>query len=455
MGLKYIEPVKSIILLLLILLSLTLTFTIWTYSPNYDLTDTPVVNISIAEKKKMEDVVKPYRLLTSQPENLRGSNSVVDINNVINPMKNWEIETVKLYNNNTTPQQINELINKPYTSTLFFTADVPIESYNSILKFMDPIFPNTSFNRLVIDWSSKGGAVGQVEDEKESSEGVTLYFISTTLKKIYTANVAKEDITSFSDRMIKSANAMQVYNEIVRAGKLSLYTTSHPEKVVQYTYLVEEVDTNRFKDALFNIPSLVVRRSNPVGTGEQFTDDNALMTVDPVSKRLSYVQPSAEGEFTGKSSELLYNSLSFVNEHDGWTDDYRFSRMNKESSQVNYQLYFDGLPVFSKDMLATEIVEVWGSNRIYRYNRPYYTLNAVPIPSIDIELLSGLDAYESLSSIPNLQVSSIDDLVQGYSISKDEDQPLFTLVPSWYYLVNGTWLRLSPDSLGGGNYGLE
>lgn len=450
---KYIEPVKSVILLLLILLSLTLTFTIWTYSPNYDTTEPPVVNISIAEKKKMEDVVKPYRLLISQPENLRGSYSIVDINNIINPMKNWEVETVKLFSNNTNAGQINELINKPYTSTLFFQADVPIESYSPILKFMDPIFPNSTFNRLVIDWSSK--SVDQRAEEKEMGEGVTLYFISTTLNKIYTANVAKEDIIGFSARMVKTANVMKEYKEITRDGKLSLYTTSNIEKVVQYTYLVEEIDTNRFKDALFNIPSLVVRRSNPVGSGEQYTDDNALMTVDPISKRLSYVHPASEGEFLGKPSELLYNSLSFVNEHDGWTDDYRFSRMNKESSQVNYQLYFDGLPVFSKDLLATEIVQVWGSNRVYRYNRPYYTLNALPITSIDVELPSGQNAYELLNLVPSLQVSLIDDLVQGYYISKDEDQPLFTLVPSWYYLLNGVWLRLSPETVGGGTYGLE
>ena len=450
---KYIEPVKSIILLLLILLSLTLTFTIWTYSPKYDTTEPPVVNISIAEKKKMEDVIKPYRLLISQPENLRGSYSIVDINNVINPMKNWEIETVKLYSNNTNAGQVNELINKPYTSTLFFQADIPIESYSSILKFLDPIFPNSSFNRLVIDWSSK--SVDQRVEEKESDQGATLYFISTTLNKIYTANVTKEDIFGFSERMVKTSNAMLEYKEIVREGKVSLYTTSNPEKVVQYTYLVEEIDTNRFKDALFNIPSLVVRRSNPVGSGEQYTDDNALMTVDPISKRLSYVHPASEGEFLGKSSELLYNSLSFVNEHDGWTDDYRFSRMNKNASQVNYQLYFDGLPVFSKDMLTTEIVQVWGSNRVYRYNRPYYTLNALPITSTDLELPSGQNAYELLSLAPNSQVSLIEDLVQGYYISKDEDQPLFTLVPSWYYQVNGSWLRLSPETIGGGTYGLE
>ena len=36
MGLKYIEPIKSIILLLLVLLSITFTFSIWTYSPRLD-----------------------------------------------------------------------------------------------------------------------------------------------------------------------------------------------------------------------------------------------------------------------------------------------------------------------------------------------------------------------------------------------------------------------------------
>ena len=68
MGLKYIEQVKSVILLLLILLSFTLTFSIWTYSPSFDPNETPVVDIAIAEKKKLEDVVKPYRLMLSQED---------------------------------------------------------------------------------------------------------------------------------------------------------------------------------------------------------------------------------------------------------------------------------------------------------------------------------------------------------------------------------------------------
>ncbi|CAM5506756.1 Regulatory protein YycH domain-containing protein OS=Lysinibacillus sphaericus OX=1421 GN=LS41612_00490 PE=4 SV=1 [Lysinibacillus sphaericus] len=34
---KYIEPVKSIVLFLLVMLSVVLTFIIWTYTPDYNV----------------------------------------------------------------------------------------------------------------------------------------------------------------------------------------------------------------------------------------------------------------------------------------------------------------------------------------------------------------------------------------------------------------------------------
>ena len=48
------------------------------------------------------------------------------------------------------------------------------------------------------------------------------------------------------------------------------------------------------------------------------------------TKRLSYVHPAAESENSGIPSELIQNTLNFVNEHDGWTDDYRYSRYESE-----------------------------------------------------------------------------------------------------------------------------
>ncbi|TQR11535.1 YycH family regulatory protein [Psychrobacillus soli] len=442
MGLKYIEQVKSVILLLLILLSLTLTFTIWTYSPSYNMNETPVVDIAIAEKKRMEDVVKPYRLLLSQEESLSGSENTQMIEDVLNSMKNWEIQTVELLNNQASDQQINEYTKKPNRMTFFFPAEVPFKIYDNILNFTDYSLPNASFDRLIVEWS------------ESPSEKMNLYFISTITQKVYTANIGNANQETFIKRLKKQTIDLPVYNEIERVNRLSLYVTTSPKIMSSYSYIVEEIAPEKFKNALFTTPSLV--RSNPLGTsGQEYTDDSALMNVDFIFKRLSYVHPASESDQVGKSDELIQQSLNFVNEHNGWTDDYRYSRINFSTKQVSYQLYFLGMPVFSKDT-ATEIIQYWGTNRVYRYIRPYYTLDvSTPAKKRDVQLQSGQNIYDLIYSLSDKKVSSIDDIAIGYNLSQDDQEKVLNLEPSWYYLANGSWIRVTPELLGGGKFGLE
>ncbi len=440
MGLKYLEQVKSAILLLLIVMSLTLTFSIWTYSPSYETIDAPIVNIAIAEKRKMEDVVKPYRVIISQGDNLRGSNSSSIIDREMNSMKSWEVQTVELLNNQATASQINEYINGSNKMTFFYQAEVPIRTFASILMFGDTIYPDTSFNRLVVDWS------------KEAREGISLFFINTNTQKVYRAGVEKEDRNAFVERINSQVRTLPIYNEVENKGKLSLYVSASPEKLTRSTYYMEDIATERFKNALFSNPSLV--RTNPLGTsGLEYTDDSALMKVDFQNRNLSYFHPASESSYSISPAELIQNSLGFVNEHDGWTNDYRYTRMNPTNQQVIYQLHYAGLPVFSYDT-ATEIVQYWGANRVYRYNRPYYTLNSLPINK-EVVLPSGQEIYNLLSVLPDVRISSINDIMPGYQLSRNTNQPLVTLEPTWYYSLNGTWIRISDEILGGGKSGLE
>lgn len=442
MGLKYIEQVKSVILLLLILLSLTLTFTIWTYSPSYNTNDTPVVDIAIAEKKRMEDVVKPYRLLFSQEESLNGSENTQVIEDVLNSMKNWEIQTVELLNNQASDQQINEYTKIPNRMTFFFPAEVPFKIYDNILNFTDYSLPNASFNRLIVEW------------DDNPSEKMNLYFISTTTQKVYAANISNANQENFVKRLKKQTIDLPVYNEIERVNRLSLYVTASPKSMSSYSYFVEKIAPDKFKNALFTNPSLV--RSNPLGvSGQEYTDDSALMNVDYLYKKLSYVHPASESDTVGKPDELIQQSLNFINEHNGWTDDYRYSRLNSSTKQVSYQLYFLGMPVFSDDT-ATEITQYWGTNRVYRYIRPYYTLDApTPEKKREVPLQSGQDIYDLIHSLSDKKVSSIDDIVLGYNLSQDDEQEIINLEPSWYYLANGSWIRVTPELLGGDKFGLE
>lgn len=424
---------------MLVLLSLSLTFTIWTYSPTYDTNETPILDISIAEKKRLEDVIKPYRLLFSQGETITGSATVPNIDRVLNLMKSWQIQTVQLHDSEATSEEINEYITSPNRSTFFFTTDVPIKTYSNVLTFADHNLPDASFDRLVLDWNTP------VADE------MTLYFISTIQRKVYSAVIDKVDKEGFANRILKPAIKFSEYHEIVKEGKLSLFVSNNPIDAVTYTYYLGEVPPERFKNALFNNPSLV--RSNPVGTSiQEFTDDSALMKVDFLTKKLSYVHPASESENSRTPAELIQSSLNFVNEHNGWTDDYRYSRMNIKDQQIDYQLYFQGLPVFSNDT-ATEITQYWGINRVYRYIRPYYSLDiSVLLRKREVQLASGHAIYDLLASIPDLDIASVEELKTGYYLSQGDQ---LNLEPSWYYLLNGTWNRISPEILGGVNFGLE
>ena len=439
---KYIEQVKSVVLVLLILLSFTLTFSIWSYSPVTYTNKAAIVDISIAEKKNLEDIIKPYRMIISEENVLKGSFASQPIEFVLNSMKKWEIQTVGLASNKAEPNQINDLIKAPNHASFFFAADVPIEILSNILNFADDNFPIGNFNRLIIDWN------------EDISDSMTLYFISTSEQKIYTATAQKVDKLRFTKHVLEQAETMQVYNEIVRNDKLSLYVSSMPENIVSYTNSIKPIEPDKFKDALFNNPSLV--RSNPVGMSEQqFTDDSALMDVNFTYKSLHYVHPASESENSGNSVDLIKNSLNFVNEHNGWTDDYRYSRMNIASRLINYQLYFAGLPVFSRDTLA-EITQYWGVDQVYRYFRPIYSLDAsIPYETREVQIAPGQTIYDFLSTATDINMDSIDDIVIGYYLSRDDDLSLFNLEPSWYYLESGIWVRVSPDLLGGAKFGLE
>jgi regulatory protein YycH of two-component signal transduction system YycFG len=441
-GLKYIEQVKSIVLILLILLSFTLTFSVWTYTPVIPTNEADIVDISIAKKKSLEETIRPYRMIISQDNALKGSFANQPIDFVIKKMKTWEIQTVELASNKVNTDQINEFIKNPNRASFFFTADVPIEIFGNILNFANRNFPEVYVNRLIVDWNN------------DSPDSMTLYFISTSQQKIYSATAENVDKLAFTERILEQAETMQVFNEIVRDNKLSLYVSSVPENILSYNYSIKEVETDKFKDALFNNPSLV--RSNSVSMSEQqYTDDSALMNINFSYKSLNYVHPASEHESSANPVDLIQNSLNFVNEHNGWTDDYRYFRMNTATRQINYQLYFAGLPVFSRDTL-TEISQYWGVDRVYRYFRPYYSLNvAIPLGTREVAMTSGQAIYNFLSTKTDVNISSIDDLVIGYYLSRDDDQSLFNLEPSWYYLESGSWVRVSPDLLGGAKFGLE
>lgn len=443
---KRIEFIKSIVLAFLIGLSIVLTFSIWTYTPKYDFIEQPpTVDVSIAEKQNLGEVIKPYKLLYHFEDGYKGTTVTEEIDTLIESMKSWTITDLTLEDQSYENEKLVSFMRQPNQFTLFFQGDVPLPVFDNILNLDHTNIPEVSFDRLVVDWSS-------------SSSMINMSFISQRNNWKYRAKVRVPDSNHFYKSLITKTKDYMEYKEVAMSSQHFLAVPAMPIELIRNTYYHEETSPGKFRDGLFNDPN-AVRRSQIGSNLEEYQDDHALMTVDTAMKTLSFVHPVVESKEMAIPSELLLNTIDFVNEHGGWTDEYRYSYMNPLQRRVKFQLYIHGIPVWSDSTItSTEIEQVWGEDRIFKYTRPYYTLNLTLPSETDIaELPSGTDVVEAISKIDLIDVNDIEEIMPAYYMMHEEDNSrLFILEPSWYYSLNGNWIRFSPKQLeGGGSSGLE
>ncbi len=437
---KYIEPVKSIVLFLLVMLSVVLTFIIWTYTPDYKVIEqTEGKEILIGTQKKIEDVIKPYKALYSSEEELTGTVSNGAMKDIMNIFHGWNILDLVRVNNNISPANVNEMIRANNRMTVFFAGEIPFSELGTIFNFGEKELPETTFNRIIIDWTNY------------ANKEVQMYFISSSNKSLLRSHVSITNANQFAKDIIEPSKLHSAYKEVERDGYTSLYVPNDTIESVKYTYYMNELSPELFKNVLFSEPN-VVQRNVESATFEKYTDGLSLMTVDTRFKSLTYVYPAAESSESIEPSKLFKDSFEFINEHGGFTADYRYVSSNPSKNQIEYQLYLQGFPVYS-DQASTRIKTVWGDNRIFRYNRPYFSLD---ISEKEIkELPSGTEIVEKIHKLNNIVLSDIDEIAVGYYLTQDENLRLFTLEPSWFVIRNGSWVLLTPEMLGGVKNGLE
>lgn len=440
---KYVEQVKSIFLLFLVVLSLILTFLIWTYTPNYKIIEeTEVGQISIGEAKNIKDVIKPYRLLIREDNRWTGTVASKTINDLMENLSKFQATNLKYLQSNVTDEKINNMLRLDERMTLFFPSEVPFDVFKSVLKFSQNKFPEETFDRLIIDWS-----------KHNQNNTLQLYFVNVKNRTIYSTNVSISD-DYFNSTFMKAAQKSIDFQEVERGDTLSLYVPQDSTKLVQYTYYVDEISPDTFRDTLFTDPNIVQKNSESVDS-TKYTDGMALMTADTKSKLINYVYPASESITEIPAARLFHDSFEFINGHGGITGDYRYVDMDVSKHETEYQLYMEGFPVFS-GITSTSIMTIWGENQIFRYKRPYYLLDMdISSEKKVLTLPSGPEMIELLKNSGEIRLSDIDEIMMGYYLTKIDNDLLYTLEPSWFAIRNGSWTRLTPELLGGAKYGLE
>ena len=439
---KYVEPIKSIILTFLVLLSISLTLMIWSYEPDYDFLEDPdVEQIVIGEEKPFRDIVRPYKALFADNNTLHGTVSVAALDQSMDLLASLDIGNIRVAQDNATSQNINKLLNEDEQIVLFFNTTIPLETLNLVLNFNQNNVDNVQFDRIILNTKNLA-----------NTQAIELRFINTKANVIYRAAATVTNENTVRNRIQNLVRNSFEYREFERPNELSLYLPKNNTDVTQYTYFIDETSQDLLTGTLFTDAPIL--KKTVEGNLVKYNDSMSYMTLDTTVKTMNYVNGSAENPHVEPAAKLLNETYNFVNDHGGFNADFRLSAIDRSQKQVEYQLFFQGHPVYSSTMY-TRISTVLGDNKLFRYRRPYYELKTdITTEETFKELSKGEQVIEYL----NAQVASpnsIDDLVIGYLLVQDQNTGLFVLEPNWFAVSENSWTQIIPPHEGSVNIGLE
>lgn len=446
---KYVEHVKTIVLFLLIFLSLALTFSIWTFTPEFEeIETTQAVEVDLGESKTVEQVIKPLKVLYHGEDETTGTIEQKNIDLLLTTMKKWQINEIIEVQEDASTSLLTSYMHDPNRAVLYFPAPVPFPVLGSIMQITAESLQEASFDRIVVVWG-------------DSDQGdFSLYFINSKSGRIHKGIASAAELDQFKSKIINPAlKDFDSYITQEDLGVLPIYVPENEQQIQTHRYLMEEIARQRFIEGLFENPSQV-ESSGDLENEEYSDESDAIMAADGGKKSINYVQPQAETSDPAIPSELIFNTVDFVNGHSGWTNDYRYFNIEPLNQKINYRLYLNNLPVFSSSYVDS-LQLTWGidaeTEQIFRYYRPYYTLEALGGEPRTMELASGSSALHAVSHTKGLNLETVTDVIVGYEMMRDDKDPdrLVTLKPTWFYKANGKWTPLSDEELGGDHFGLE
>lgn len=439
---KY-EKIKSAILTVLVLVSIFLTWNLWTYQPNYATMEKNnyVAVVSLSEKKEVKKIIRPDKVFFHQKGEHYGTTNAVELEKLIKEISRWSFSDVK--NITDKAGNINNLIHSNDSAEIVYPTDVPVDLYRNVLNFEEKNLPSFNFDRIVINV------------ENADKENGIVYFISTINQQVYSSSISSTFINDFNRAFYKNAFQYPHYVAFNATESRTIFLAEDKTDMMEYKYFPVTLNSEEFKDALFNDPSFV--QKSFVYQGEEYTNNSSKMNINYSKNLLLYVNPTAESNYVENSSELIKRSIDFVNEHGGWTDSYRYVEKDEKNHRVTFRLYsMEGYPVFNEGGV-TEINETWGRNEISKYIRPNISLE-LPLKTEmqKVALPSGNDVIHFLQNKKNFKPELLEDVVLGYHFEKDsKESRLILLKPMWFYRYNKIWNKITMEDLGGMNNGLE
>ncbi len=443
-GMKY-ESIKTTILIILVLSSIVLTWSLWTYQPEYknlgESDDDLVAEVTTNITKDTSQIIKPTKILYHIDGHHFGTFNETELNRVMKELRPWEIREVQNITHTVQDQGLADFLNQNGHVEIYFPNPFPLQLYKSLfININDKDHSSISFDRFVIDVNSENNGEGNI------------YFVSTGDNLVYKGRVNSRLTREFRKDFFTTATRYPEQIEYELSDTNSVYLPKDTTIVERVDYYIDAIEIDTFIDRLFTNSSLV--KGDMLTTGEVHTDGTRLLRVYNNQKYIMFINPTRISGEPAQTTDLIQTSIDFVNEHVGWTDDYRFFSWSKESQTTVFKLYVNNIPVFSR---LADIIQEWDNNDIARYIHPSINLR-IDLDSIKTRLPKGEKVMEVITSMRNFNPELLEGVTVAYDLVENEDNSQFvSLQPIWTYRYNGSWnkVEIKNEDLGGHKDGLE
>ncbi|GAB3053797.1 YycH family regulatory protein [Virgibacillus ainsalahensis] len=427
-----LENIKSFVLIILIGISLLLSFGLWTYQPDYDTLNSSVqvreADIGGEEEEK-RSVISPSSIIFHGNENHFGFTEPGDREDLYNNMQTWEMDDF-------TTGEASGRNAQTYEVEVIFPDDLPLELLSSLFSLDDGDieFPSWSFDRMYFTFNEQTSSLNvqiiSVDGQQQANAVISNPNNYETLwNYIYTL----DDLSAFVQ-----------FDE----GESAIYIPKQSKTAQQHSLVVNTIEANTMVYALFDDPSLVNRNFNNGDT--YYNDEQRGMRAYQYGRNMEFYNPTSESFQQMPEVELLDNSILSINDHRGWTDDYRFLNMESLSNTVRYQMYYKEYPVFNSSGLAM-IEQEWRNMGLHQYRRPLFSLNySDSVSGDEMVLPSGNEIISYLNS-STYNLENIQDIKHGYKLiyqTYESVNPSVLLEPTWYMNYEGTWVEITLEEGG-------
>lgn len=441
------ESVKSAILTALIIISLLLTWNMWTYQPTlFDAkkeTDVYEVRPITNTIKKYYDVIKPQQLFIHDEENHFSTMDAGYSEDLWMKMQDWEFSDlesgVETFSNDEDLKEIQK-----NSIELRFLNEIPMKIFQTMLEW-DADTENVQFDRIYI----KAGETDGVQ---------SVYFVSYDKMRYVESSVNNNsEATQKVKQLFNERNNLEKYYSFNISEGKEIFLPVNELKIENHQYKVEEIAGSRFRDALFSNSS--VTKQDSITSKNSYTDAISLLEIYPEQQRVYYVNPAVDDSAPLEASTLVDQSIKFINQHGGWTDDYMLFDIDDKENKISFIMQINSTPVIPFDEYPqTMIIQRWGQNEAASYDRPSYRIDFEIYSNNETTLMSGNKVEELLKANKEIDTADIRNIYIAYQLENVESQGVVKVTPVWCIEMNNGKLKTFKDEIvqsGGNANGME